>query len=135
MSRFQAQTNAVLDDELEELRRRLGLRSNQKADLLRELTALASWVIRQAAQGRAVLARSGDEVRELEHPVIDRVRRLHDPAGAAPARLALDDEEVRRLAEVLDRGFDPPQALLECLSRLAEPERRAPELTWTDAPA
>ena len=31
MARFQAQTNAVLGEKLEELRRCLGLRSNQKA--------------------------------------------------------------------------------------------------------
>ena len=57
MPRFQAQTNAVVDAELKRLRRQLGLRANQKADLLRELTALAAWVVRQAAEGRAVVAR------------------------------------------------------------------------------
>jgi len=135
MSRFQAQTNAVLDDELEELRRRLGLRDNQKADLLRELTALAAWVVRQATEGRAVVAHGEDDVRELVHPVIDRIRRIHDQAAAPPTRLELNDDETRRLAEILDRGFDPPPALLQCLRRLADPERHAPELSWTDAPA
>lgn len=135
MSRFQAQTNAVLNDELEELRRRLGLRDNQKADLLRELTALAAWVVRQATEGRAVLARGEDDVQELVHPVIDRVRRIRDQAATPPSRLELNDEETGRLAEILDRGFDPPPALLQCLRRLTDPERKAPELTWTDAPA
>lgn len=134
MSRFQAQTNAVLDDELEELRCRLGLRDNQKADLLRELTALAAWVVRQATEGRAVMAHGEDDVRELVHPVIDRIRRLHDQAAAPPTHLELNDDETRRLAEILDRGFDPPEALRQCLRRLADRERKAPELTWTDAP-
>jgi len=135
MSRFQAQTNAVLDDELEELRRRLGLRDNQKADLLRELTALAAWVVRQATEGRAVFARGEDDVQELVHPVIDRVRRIRDQTATPPSRLELDDDQTRRLAEILDRGFDPPPALVQCLRRLTDLERKAPELTWTDAPA
>jgi hypothetical protein len=135
MSRFQAQTNAVLDQELEELRRDLGLRANQKADLLRELTALSAWVVRQASEGREVVARGEDGVRELVHPVIERIRRRREQAAAAPARLELDDGEARRLAEILDRGFDPSPALLQCLRRLAEPVRQAPELVWTDGPA
>ncbi len=135
MSRFQAQTNAVLSDELEELRRRLGLRSNQKADLLRELTALASWVVRQAVEGRAVLARGEDGVRELVHPVIERLRRFSEQKADPMPRLDLSAEETRRLAEILDRGFDPPAALRQSLNRLADPQRKAPELVWTDAPA
>ena len=135
MSRFQAKTNAVLDAELEDLRQRLGLRPNQKADLLRELTALAAWVVRQAAAGRAVVAHGDDDVRELDHPVVERIQRRRDQAAPSPARLKLGDEEVRRLAEILDRGFDPPPALLTSLRRLADPKRAAPELTWSDAPA
>ena len=50
-------------------------------------------------------------------------------------RLDLSAEESRRLAEILDRGFDPPLALLESLKRLADPERKAPELTWAEGPA
>jgi len=133
MARFQAKTNAVLDAELEGLRRQLGLRTNQKADLLRELTALAAWVIRQATEGRTVLARGADDVRELEHPIIERLRQRHEQATALPTRLELDDDEIRRLAEILDRGFDPPPALIACLRRLADPERKAPALTWSDA--
>jgi uncharacterized protein (DUF1778 family) len=135
MSRFQAKTNAVLDAELEGLRLQLGLRTSQKADLLRELTALAAWVIRQATEGRAVVAHGEDDVRELSHPVIERIRRRHQQATALPTRLELDDDETRRLAEILDRGFDPQPALIACLRRLADPERKAPELTWSDASA
>ena len=135
MSRFQAKTNAVLDAELDGLRRQLGLRTNQKADLLRELTALAAWVIHHAAEGRDVVARGEDDVRELDHPVIERIRQHHEQAAALSTRLELDDEETRRLTEILDRGFDPPPALLECLRRLADPKRSAPELVWSDASA
>lgn len=135
MSRFQAKTNVVLDAELEGLRRQLGLRKNQKADLLRELTALAAWVIRQASEGRAVVARGEDGVRELDHPVLERIRQHREQAAALSTRLELDDDETRQLAEILDRGFAPPPALLECLRRLADPNRTAPELTWSDASA
>lgn len=135
MSRFQAQTNAVLDDELQDLRRRLGLRDNQKADLLRELTALAAWVVRQATEGRVVYARGEDDVQELVHPVIERVRRLREQASPRANQLKLDDDEAQRLVEILDRGFDPSPSLVRCLRRLADPARKAPVLTWTDAPA
>ena len=135
MSRFQARTSAVLDAELEDLRCRLGLRANQKAELLRELTALAAWVVRQAAEGRAVVARGDDEERELDHPVIERIRRRSGRGMGRTARLELDDDETRRLAEILDRGFDPPPALLACLRRLADPKRQAPELAWSDTSA
>ncbi|MCP4660328.1 MAG: hypothetical protein GY856_33420 [bacterium] len=134
MARFQAQTNAVLGEELEELRRCLGLRSNQKADLLRELTGLASWVVHQAIEGRAVIARGEDGVRELVHPVIERLRQLRSQGSATITRLHLSDEETRRLAEILDHGFDPQAALVESLKRLADPGRKAPDLTWNDGP-
>ena len=133
MSRFQAQTNAVLNEELEELRRCLGLRSNQKADLLRELTSLASWVVRQAIEGRAILARGEDGVRELVHPIIERLSPLREQESAPVRRLDLSIEETRRLAEILDRGFEPPPELLESLQRLADPGRKPPELAWTDS--
>ena len=54
MSRFQALTNAVLDAELDRLRARLGLEPNQKAELLREMAAIAGWVARQAELGRTI---------------------------------------------------------------------------------
>ena len=95
MSRFQAKTNAVLEAELEELRWRLGLRANQKADLLRELTTLAAWVVRQTAEGRAVVARNGDDIRELHHPVIDRIRYRREQERIAPRRIEFDDEFLR----------------------------------------
>lgn len=134
MARFQAQTDTALGEELEKLRRCLSLRSNQKADLLRELTALASWVVHQAIEGRAILARGDDGVRELVHPVIERLSRLREQEAATTTRLDLSDEETRRLADILDHGFDPPPALLESLKRLTDPGRTAPELVWADDP-
>ena len=129
MSRFQAKTNVVLDAELEQLRDELGLRANQKADLLRELTALASWIIQQTSEGRTVIARGADGVRKLDLPILDKIR----SRGQAPTHLELDDKEVTRLAELMDRGFEPPPALLESLRRIASPKREPPTLTWPDS--
>lgn len=133
MARFQAQTNAVLEQDLEDLRERLGLEPSQKADLLREVTAIAAWVVRQAERGRAIEARRGEEVEPLEHPVL---RRLASRAGetALPA-LTLGEDEVERLGAVLERPFDPPPGLREVLADLASSRRRAPSLRWRKTPA
>lgn len=61
-------------------------------------------------------------------------RKLRDLVSATTgpvARLALDAEETRRLADILDRGVEPPPELVESLKRLAAPKRKAPNLTWT----
>jgi hypothetical protein len=128
MSRFQAQTNAVLDEELDDLRERLGLREHQKADLLREIAALASWVIRQVEAGRKIEARRGRDVEVLVSPVLERLREKHDED--IMTRIELSDAEVVRLAEVLARGFAPSPALRKALSRLADAKRRPPRLRW-----
>jgi hypothetical protein len=128
MSRFQAQTNAVLDQELEELRQRLGLAPSQKADLLREVASLAAWVVRQAEAGRSVEARRGTEVEPLTHPVIERLRSHHETTVVP--RVTLTDAEAKRLARILDRGFEPTPALRAALQRLANPKRRPPKLRW-----
>lgn len=130
MSRFQAQTNAVLDDELDDLRRRLGLRESQKADLLREIAALAAWVVRQSAAGRTIEARRGRDVETLASPVLERLRARAEPVGLE--RVELSDEEVERLSGVLETGFSPTPALRESLTRLASSDRRAPRLRWRD---
>lgn len=130
MSRFQAMTNPILEEELEELRKTLGLRPDQKADLLRELTALASWVVRQAGQGRAIEAREGRRVEPLVHPVVERLRRSYRQEHGLAARVELDDAEIRRLAEVLDAGFSPTPELRAALARLAQPEPLPPRLKW-----
>jgi hypothetical protein len=128
VSRFQAQTNALLDEELADLSERLGLRESQKADLLRELTGLASWVIRQAEAGRRIEARRGRDVETLRSPAIERLHRKQDEVGLG--RIDLTEAEVERLAEILDRGFSPTPALREALSRLADPKRQPPQLHW-----
>ena len=134
MSRFQAKTSDVLEGELENLRRSLGLRANQKADLLREMASLAAWVVREVSNGRSVIARGEDVVRELDHPVVERLRRRREQASAGSfhLHLALDDDEVRTLAEILDRRRSPPAALLASLRNLAAPDRSPPELTWPE---
>lgn len=133
MSRFQAQTTAILDEELSDLRERLGLRENQKADLLLEIATLAAWVIRQAEAGRKIEARRGREVEILRSPAIERLERKH--AGSPIGRIDLTDAEVDRLAEILDQGFSPTPALREALSRLADPKRQPPRLHWKKAEA
>ena len=132
MSRFQALTNAVLDAELDLLREQLGLEPNQKADLLREMAALAGWIARQAARGRTIEARRDDgDVEPLVHPTLERLRTAAErPVGE---RLTLSDAEVRRLAAVLDGGFDPPPALRAALANLARADRRPPTLRWPPA--
>lgn len=133
MSRFQAQTNAILDQQLAELRERLGLRENQKADLLRELAELASWVILQAEAGRRIEARRGEDVETLRSPALDRMSRKR--AEGVMGRIDLTDAEVERLAEILDRGFSPTPTLLQALSRLSDPNRRPPRLRWKNTAA
>ncbi len=131
MSRFQALTNVVLDTELDLLRQRLGLASNQKAELLREIAAIAGWVMRQAEQGRTIEARRGEDVEPLVHPALERLRPpLEQPLGD---RLMLNDAEVQRLAATLERGFDPPGALRAALANLAQSTRLPPLLHWPPA--
>src|SRR5258708_38553704 len=128
MARFQAQTNAVLDQELESLRSRLGLESSQKADLLREVAELASWVVRQAEEGRVIEARRGKTAEILAHPALDRLRTMGE--RVALPRLALTEAEAKSLKRVLDRPLRPRQALRRALRNLARPKRRPPTLHW-----
>lgn len=128
MARFQALTNPVLDLELDMIRERLNLEAHQKAELLRELTALAAWIVRQTELGRVVEARRGDVVEPLVHPAIERLRDRSQTVVGQP--IALRPEEVSRLAAILERGFDPPPALQKALANLADPRRRPPRLRW-----
>jgi len=133
MSRFQAQTTAILDEELSDLRERLGFRENQKADLLREIAALAAWVIRQAEAGRRIEARRGQDVETLRSPALERLSRKH--AESPLRRIDLTEAETERLAEILNRGFSPTPALRKALSRLADSQRRPPRLQWKETTA
>lgn len=128
MARFQALTNAVLEAELDQLRERFGLGPNQKADLLREMAAIAGWVARQAEEGRIIEARRGEAVERLQHPALERL--IDAASRSVGERLALNDAEVERLASILDQGFDPPPALRAALANLAQAPRRSPSLHW-----
>lgn len=128
MSRFQAQTNAVLEQELDDLRERLGLRENQKADLLREIAALASWVVRQAEAGRTIYGRRGQDIEQLSSATIERIRQRKQAEHFT--RIQLDDEEVGRLAQVMSADYAPTPGLRKALLRLADPKRSPPKLRW-----
>jgi len=128
MARFQALTNAVLETDLDLLRTRFGLEPNQKADLLREMAAIAGWVARQAEQGRIIEARRGEAVERLIHPALERLLTAsNQPLGE---QLTLNDAEIRHLAAVLEQGFDPPPALRTALANLAQSPRLPPPLHW-----
>jgi hypothetical protein len=133
MSRFQAQTTAPLEEELSDLRERLGLRENQKAELLREIAELAAWVVRQVEAGRRIEARLGRDVETLRSPAIERLSRKQGEGLAG--RIDLTAAEAERLAEILDRGFSPTPALRKALSRLADSKRRPPRLHWKETVA
>lgn len=128
MARFQALTNAVLEAELDLLRKRFGLEPNQKADLLREMAAIVGWVARQAEQGRVIEAHRGEEVEQLLHPALERLITVAN--RSVGERLVLSNAEVERLATILDREFDPPPALRAALANLAQAPRRPPSLHW-----
>src|SRR5262245_5682568 len=133
MARFQALTNNVLETELEMLRTRLGLQRSQKAELLREIAALAAWIVRQAEQGRQIEGRRGKQAEPLVHPALERLRSRK--AKDIGERLTLSDEEAARLAEVMNRGYRPPPALRKALANLASPKRRPPKLRWKKSAA
>lgn len=120
MSRFQAMTNPVLDRELEELREEMGLRENQKAELLRELATMASWLFAQARAGRIIEARGPDGAEVFRHPAI---------RGPVLSRVVLSAGEADRLVALLDAEAAPSPALQETLNRLAG-TTGAPAVTW-----
>ncbi len=123
MSRFQAMTNAVLDRELDELREQMGLRESQKAELLRELATMASWLMTQARAGRRIEARGPSGVEVFRHPALEPAQDF--------VRITLDDEAAARLQAILDEDIQPSDALRATLQRIADPERQAPPtLRW-----
>lgn len=122
MARFQAMTNAVLDHELEALREEMGLRESQKAELLRELAAMASWLLAQARAGRTIEAHGADGVEVFRHPALATT-------GALP-RVVLAPDEAARLAQLLDEDAPPSAALQATLQRLTDPHRQAPSIQW-----
>jgi hypothetical protein len=125
VSRFQAMTSPILEAELAALGQEMGLRENQKIELLREIAALASWVIAQSRAGRTIEARGPDGVEVLRHPAIDR----RDPLE----HVVLDADEADRLMHLLaaePAALSP--ALRRTLSELADPNRQPPRVRWPD---
>lgn len=120
VSRFQALTNPVLDQELEELRQELGLRENQKAELLRELSGIASWVLLQSRAGRRIEARGPSGTEVLQHPLV----------SSRLMRIVLTEEEVSQLERLLTGEM--PEALKQTLERIAT-RPKAPAVRWPDA--
>jgi hypothetical protein len=128
MARFQALTNPLLDQELDRLRQRLGLEPSQKAELLREVAALASWLVQQSEQGRVIEARRGEQVEPLRHPMLEHIREQNGSPIGPP--LQLTDEESGRLAEALEGSFRPSPALRQALANLGSAGRKPPKLRW-----
>lgn len=122
MARFQATTTALLDDELDALRVEMGLRENQKAELLRELASMAAWLVAQARAGRTIEARGPNGVEVFSHPALK--------ASSSVERLVLAPDEVQRLAALLETDAPLSDSLRATLSRLAHEDRRPPELSW-----
>ncbi len=123
MARFQAITTPILDQELDRLREEMGLRENQKAELLRELVAIAAWVVDQAAAGRTVQAVGDDGVEPLRHPVAM-------PRGQ-PQRIVLRAEEADRLEEILNTP--PSEEWVAEMKRILA--REFPKPQWRRASA
>lgn len=122
MARFQATTTALLDLELEALREEMGLRENQKAELLRELAFMAAWLVAQARAGRTIEARGPSGVEVFNHPALRTTSRTD--------RLVLTPDEVERMAALLEGDAPLSPALRGTLARLSAEDRRPPDLTW-----
>lgn len=121
MARFQAQIDPITEGELEFLRKRLGLPQNQKAHLLREVAALASWCVRLADAGERSLPVSSN-------PVLEGL----SPPRQDPRRLTLSMEEATKLQEILDAPFAPPPGLERALASLLSAQRRPPSILWNE---
>jgi hypothetical protein len=130
MARFQALTNPSLERDLDLVRSNLGLGESHKAELLREMAALAAWILRQSARGMTIEARSGKQVVQCDMPAVTRLREKSAASMAGP--IVLCASEMKRLAKVLDEGFKPTDGLRKALANLASPDRKPPAIRWKD---
>lgn len=130
MARFQALTNPSLERDLDLVRSNLGLVESRKAELLREMAALAAWILRQSARGMTIEARSGKRVVQCDMPAVTRLREKSAASMAGP--IVLSASEMKRLAKVLDEGFKPTEGLRKALVNLAFPDRKPPAIRWKD---
>ena len=131
MARFQAQTTPQLEQILSYLSERLGVSSNKKADLLREMAMLSYWMVYQAERGYTIQAQKGDESQRLEHPLLHQLREVAQEDDAH-VTITLSNEEAKRLEELLDNEQEPLPTLKGILERIAQDERRPPTLHWND---
>ncbi|NOY24974.1 MAG: hypothetical protein GXP62_03790 [Oligoflexia bacterium] len=122
MARFQATTTALLDKELDALREEMGLRENQKAELLRELASMAAWLVAQARAGRTIEARGPSGVEVFVHPALR--------SASSVERLVLAPDEVQRLGALLASDAPLSDTLRATLARLADEDRQPPHLGW-----
>ena len=121
MARFQAQTNAVLERGLDEVREAMGLEPAQKADLLREMTVITAWVLRQAQAGRDIVAEGPDGREVLDTPALHAHRER-------PTPVRLDEQELEALAHVL--AEPPSPAWLHTVGRALDAATAPPTIRW-----
>jgi len=128
MTRYQATIDAITEQELEFLREKLGLREDQKANLLREITRLAVWCVNKAEAGsRIVAVPDNGAPEELLEPALERLR----GQVALPAVL-LSPQEATRLEELLNAPLQPTHELQRILDRLARGESAPPVIVWNE---
>jgi hypothetical protein len=135
MARFQAQTDKSMEKDLEEIRKKIGLKKNQKALLLRKLAESAQLLFRMTDNGLSVcLVKKGSREKPitLELPILEPfLRSLEDASHTQkPESIKLSNQEVQSLSEILNGEFNPSPALRKALERLASTKRRSPDLTW-----
>ena len=121
LSRFNAQTNDILDKQLETLSKELGFNENQQSDLLAELTSIASWVIRQTQAGRSIEARDGSKVELLESPILNKLK--SNAATPSSIRILLEEQEAAGLRELLVNGHKHRRSV-------EIQDSQAPEIVW-----
>lgn len=132
MARFQAKTTPQLEQMLEYLGDRLGLPTNKKADLLREIATLSYWIVYQAENGFTIQAQKGGETQRLEHHLLHQLsEQAQESEGQV--KIALSEEEVQRLADVLDGELHLTPALQGVLQRIAGKKRKPPKLHWNES--
>lgn len=119
MDRFQAILNPVVGEDLSYIREKLGLRENQKAEILREATSIAAWAIRQVTEGNAGASLT-------EHALLGRLA----AAQVSLESVKLSPREFEKLAQVLDRSFEPTPAMRGVLEELARADHSAPKVKW-----
>lgn len=126
-SRFQALTNPVIDHDIDLVRSTLGLAASHKAELLGEMASISAWMVRLAAKGMTIEARSEKEVITCDMPVVARIR---ERRAASEGTIVLNSAEMKRLEKILSSPFRPTAGLKKALANLASSDRKPPEIRW-----